>query len=167
MSWCELHNSSGVKGGITNFDPAEYEKDLSWLQVVNQVTRPMLLDFDTNNTSGPAVALLPPCDCCSWTHSSTILVTAPCIWRRMSWSQLYEVMGASKLHNVCSGRRKMANWYLTIPVGLKQPADNLPSQASTVTLLHTLSHLALCGFHPSLANIMVVYSGNAHLQSTA
>lgn len=38
MLWCELHNSSGVKGGITNFDPAEYEKDLSWLQVVNQVT---------------------------------------------------------------------------------------------------------------------------------
>lgn len=37
MLWCELHNSSGVKGGITNFDPAEYEKDLSWLQVVNQV----------------------------------------------------------------------------------------------------------------------------------
>ncbi|KAL0024492.1 hypothetical protein WJX77_009168 [Trebouxia sp. C0004] len=36
MLWCELHNSSGVKGGITNFDPAEYEKDLSWLQVVNQ-----------------------------------------------------------------------------------------------------------------------------------
>ncbi len=38
MLWCELHNSSGVKGGITNFDPAEYEKDLSWLQVVNQVS---------------------------------------------------------------------------------------------------------------------------------
>lgn len=37
MLWCELHNSSGAKGGITNFDPAEYEKDLSWLQMVNQV----------------------------------------------------------------------------------------------------------------------------------
>lgn len=36
MLWCELHNSSGIKGGITNFDPAEYEKDLSWLQMVNQ-----------------------------------------------------------------------------------------------------------------------------------
>ena len=40
MLWCELHNSSGVKGGITNFDPAEYEKDLSWLQMVNQVRAP-------------------------------------------------------------------------------------------------------------------------------
>ncbi|DBA78996.1 TPA: hypothetical protein ACH3X1_008862 [Trebouxia sp. C0004] len=36
MLSCELHNSSGVKGGITNFDPAEDEKYLSWLQVVNQ-----------------------------------------------------------------------------------------------------------------------------------
>ena len=36
MLWCELHNSSGIKGGITNFDPAEYEKDLGWLQMVNQ-----------------------------------------------------------------------------------------------------------------------------------
>ncbi len=42
MLWCELHNSSGVKGGITNFDPAEYEKDLSWLQVVNQVSSSQL-----------------------------------------------------------------------------------------------------------------------------
>lgn len=41
MLWCELHHSSGVKGGITNFDPAEYEADLPWLQSVTQVrTRP-------------------------------------------------------------------------------------------------------------------------------
>ncbi|KAK9819820.1 hypothetical protein WJX72_002762 [[Myrmecia] bisecta] len=36
MLWCELHNSSGVKGGITNFDPAEYEKELAWLHSVTQ-----------------------------------------------------------------------------------------------------------------------------------
>lgn len=38
MLWCELHNTSGIKGGgITNFDPTEYEKDLAWLQTVTQV----------------------------------------------------------------------------------------------------------------------------------
>lgn len=38
MLWCELHNTTGVKGGgITNFDPTEYEKDLAWLQSVTQV----------------------------------------------------------------------------------------------------------------------------------
>ena len=38
MLWCELHNTSGIKGGgITNFDPTEYEKDLAWLQTVSQV----------------------------------------------------------------------------------------------------------------------------------
>lgn len=38
MLWCELHNTSGVKGGgITNFDPTEYEKDLAWLQTITQV----------------------------------------------------------------------------------------------------------------------------------
>ena len=37
MLWCELHNTSGIKGGgITNFDPTEYEKDLAWLQTVTQ-----------------------------------------------------------------------------------------------------------------------------------
>ena len=37
MLWCELHNTSGVKGGgITNFDPTEYEKDLAWLQTITQ-----------------------------------------------------------------------------------------------------------------------------------
>jgi hypothetical protein len=47
MLWCELHNTSGVKGGgITNFDPTEYEKDLVWLQTISQVslaTPPLLL----------------------------------------------------------------------------------------------------------------------------
>ena len=39
MLWCELHNTSGIKGGgITNFDPTEYEKDLAWLQTVSQVS---------------------------------------------------------------------------------------------------------------------------------
>ena len=41
MLWCELHNTSGVKGGITNFDPTEYEKDLHHLSLVTQArTRP-------------------------------------------------------------------------------------------------------------------------------
>ena len=37
MLWCELHHSTGVKGGITNFDPAEYEADIPWLQSITQV----------------------------------------------------------------------------------------------------------------------------------
>ena len=42
MLWCELHNTSGVKGGITNFDPTEYEKDLHQLSSVTQArTRPL------------------------------------------------------------------------------------------------------------------------------
>ena len=41
MLWCELHNSSGVKGGITNFDPTEYEKDLQHLSSVTQVRSSM------------------------------------------------------------------------------------------------------------------------------
>ncbi|KAK9867224.1 hypothetical protein WJX84_011070 [Apatococcus fuscideae] len=36
MLWCELHHTSGMKGGITNFDPSEYEKDLAWLHTVSQ-----------------------------------------------------------------------------------------------------------------------------------
>ncbi|CAL8460674.1 g204 [Coccomyxa elongata] len=37
MLWCELHNTSGLKGGgITNFDPTEYEKDLLWLNSISQ-----------------------------------------------------------------------------------------------------------------------------------
>ena len=38
MLWCELHHTSGMKGGITNFDPSEYEKDLAWLHTVSQVS---------------------------------------------------------------------------------------------------------------------------------
>lgn len=36
MLWCEMHNTTGVKGGITNFDSTEYEKDLAWLQQCTQ-----------------------------------------------------------------------------------------------------------------------------------
>ncbi|GIM02818.1 hypothetical protein Vretimale_7661 [Volvox reticuliferus] len=36
MLWCELHNAAGVKSGITNFDPTEYEKEFSWLQAISQ-----------------------------------------------------------------------------------------------------------------------------------
>lgn len=36
MLWCELHNSVSVKGGITNFDPSEYENDIHWIQQVTQ-----------------------------------------------------------------------------------------------------------------------------------
>lgn len=36
MLWCELHNATGVKGGITNFDPTEYEKEIPLLQKVSQ-----------------------------------------------------------------------------------------------------------------------------------
>mmetsp|Transcript_5480 Transcript_5480/g.12128 ORF Transcript_5480/g.12128 Transcript_5480/m.12128 type:complete len:300 (+) Transcript_5480:108-1007(+) len=36
MLWCELHNTAGVKGGITNFEAAEYEKDVPWLQSITQ-----------------------------------------------------------------------------------------------------------------------------------
>jgi len=36
MLWGELHYASGVKGGVTNFDPANYEADIQWLQQVTQ-----------------------------------------------------------------------------------------------------------------------------------
>ncbi|KAJ9524545.1 hypothetical protein QJQ45_024127 [Haematococcus lacustris] len=36
MLWCELHNTAGVKGGITNYDPPEYDKELAWLQSITQ-----------------------------------------------------------------------------------------------------------------------------------
>jgi AP2 domain len=36
MLWCELHYSSGMKGGVTNFDPSNYEADIQWLQQVTQ-----------------------------------------------------------------------------------------------------------------------------------
>ena len=37
MLWCELHNTAGIKGGITNFDPSEHEKEIPWLQGISQV----------------------------------------------------------------------------------------------------------------------------------
>ena len=37
MLWCELHQNLGMKGGITNFDPREYERDLDYLTNVSQV----------------------------------------------------------------------------------------------------------------------------------
>lgn len=36
MLWCELHNASGMKGGMTNFDAANYDGDIHWLQQVTQ-----------------------------------------------------------------------------------------------------------------------------------
>jgi hypothetical protein len=36
MLWCELHGVSNVKGGVTNFDVADYESDVHWLQQVTQ-----------------------------------------------------------------------------------------------------------------------------------
>lgn len=36
MLWCEMHQASGVKGGITNFDPAEYEQFIPMLQHMSQ-----------------------------------------------------------------------------------------------------------------------------------
>jgi hypothetical protein len=36
MLWCELHYTVGVKGGVTNFDPSNYEQDIQWLQQVTQ-----------------------------------------------------------------------------------------------------------------------------------
>lgn len=36
MLWCELHNVTGVKGGITNFELSEYEGDVAWLQKITQ-----------------------------------------------------------------------------------------------------------------------------------
>jgi hypothetical protein len=37
MLWCEMHSVAGIKGGVTNFDPSEYDKELPWLQSVSQV----------------------------------------------------------------------------------------------------------------------------------
>ena len=37
MLWCELHQNLGMKGGITNFDASEYERDLEHLQNISQV----------------------------------------------------------------------------------------------------------------------------------
>lgn len=41
MLWCEIHAAGGVKGGVTNFDLAEYEKDIAWLSSVTQVRKGM------------------------------------------------------------------------------------------------------------------------------
>ncbi len=38
MIWCELHNSSTMKAGITNFEMSEYEKDIPHLNEVSQVS---------------------------------------------------------------------------------------------------------------------------------
>ena len=40
MLWCDLHNAGGVKGGITNFEAAEYEAELTWLRDCTQVWLP-------------------------------------------------------------------------------------------------------------------------------
>ncbi len=37
MLWCELHNTAGVKGGITNYDGSKYEADIPWLRSIAQV----------------------------------------------------------------------------------------------------------------------------------
>jgi len=36
MLWCELHGAGGGKGGVTNFDPAEYAGDLPSLRASTQ-----------------------------------------------------------------------------------------------------------------------------------
>jgi hypothetical protein len=37
MIWCELHHSTTLKAGITNFDMSEYEKDIPLLNTMSQV----------------------------------------------------------------------------------------------------------------------------------
>lgn len=36
MIWCELHNHSTLKAGITNFDMSEYEKEIGLLNTLSQ-----------------------------------------------------------------------------------------------------------------------------------
>mmetsp|Transcript_8841 Transcript_8841/g.22254 ORF Transcript_8841/g.22254 Transcript_8841/m.22254 type:complete len:320 (-) Transcript_8841:1696-2655(-) len=36
MLWCELHNTAGVKGGITNYDASKYEDIIPWLRSIAQ-----------------------------------------------------------------------------------------------------------------------------------
>ncbi len=36
MLWCELHGAAGAKGGVTNFDPSEYEAEAPLLRSVSQ-----------------------------------------------------------------------------------------------------------------------------------
>jgi hypothetical protein len=39
MLWCEIHGAAGsMKGSVTNFDLSEYEKDISWLTSITQVS---------------------------------------------------------------------------------------------------------------------------------
>ncbi|KAF5840487.1 hypothetical protein DUNSADRAFT_16578 [Dunaliella salina] len=38
MLWCELHNTAGVKGGITNYDASKYEEIIPWLRTIAQVS---------------------------------------------------------------------------------------------------------------------------------
>ena len=42
MIWCELHHSTTLKAGITNFDMSEYEKDIPLLNTMSQVLAPHL-----------------------------------------------------------------------------------------------------------------------------
>jgi hypothetical protein len=37
MIWCELHRAQGIKPGVPNFPSEDYEKDMAFLQSVNQV----------------------------------------------------------------------------------------------------------------------------------
>mmetsp|Transcript_6754 Transcript_6754/g.16249 ORF Transcript_6754/g.16249 Transcript_6754/m.16249 type:complete len:168 (+) Transcript_6754:618-1121(+) len=46
MIWCTLHQSTSVKGWITNFDPAEYAADVPTLQRIGQDELVMLLRRD-------------------------------------------------------------------------------------------------------------------------
>lgn len=39
MLWCEIHAAGGVKSGVTNFDIAEYEKEITWLNNITQVRK--------------------------------------------------------------------------------------------------------------------------------
>jgi len=69
MLWCELHNSSGVKGGITNFDPTEYEKDLQHLSSVTQA-RPVRAR-SAPCSSGGAAALTERFQACMQARASS------------------------------------------------------------------------------------------------
>jgi hypothetical protein len=84
MLWCELHNTSGVKGGgITNFDPTEYEKDLAWLQSVTQVyllgSLQRICLSPCVHASAQASCLL--CVCIMLTLHTTALLSLPCSTR--------------------------------------------------------------------------------------
>ena len=61
MLWCELHQNLGMKGGITNFDASEYERDLEHLQNISQVSH-------CQNVVAAVV------DCCLFLHGPTLYV---------------------------------------------------------------------------------------------